>query len=158
MDSPLRLDRPLVSGFLIRIDRPKVITVLAVAMKMLPSLLLTILICLCAQAAIAQDLGDLTEQSSAITAQVPSRDPRAEAEAEGEAGISRRKTMSSGNLNIQDPEFDPMTFNVAWRTNDGRLFIAPVNPSTGDILLIKESKWTADSHVPARSSTAPSGP
>ena len=29
-----------------------------------------------------------------------------------------------------------MTFNVAWRTtNDGRLFIAPVNPSTGDILL-----------------------
>ena len=104
MDSPLRGTEPLVSGFLIRIDRPKVITVLAVAMKMLPSLLLTILICLCAQAAIAQDLGDLTEQSSAITAQVPSRDPRAEAEAEGEAGISRRKTMSSlGTLIFKTP-------------------------------------------------------
>ena len=48
-----------------------------------------------------------------------------------------------------------MTFNVAWRTNDGRLFIAPVNPSTGDILL--DQRVEVDSGL-ARPSEVVNGP
>jgi hypothetical protein len=49
--------------------------------------------------------------------------------------IIDRDLVSDPDISLPDPEFDPIDSQVAWQDSLGNLWVAPVDPQTGDFLL-----------------------
>jgi hypothetical protein len=49
--------------------------------------------------------------------------------------IVAQDIVSDSNVSLPDPEYDPIGYKVTWQDIDGNLWVAPIDPQTGDFIL-----------------------